>query len=129
MKLFHTAALAAITILIAGCAGQSPPRETVAPSQKTAGGFGCTISEQNTQQICLTAAGEKQENPSIAQGSLTRTRRSSYTVKMPTGEVAADAFCEIDIVHHSIVYAVLEKGPTSKEAADYLRSQGLCSDE
>jgi len=123
MKLRHAAALAGVIILSAGCGSQNSPDKTAAADD-----FGCKLSKQNAQQICVTAAKENQQNPVIAPGSETRTRRASYPVKTSTGEVAADVLCEIDIVHHSVVYADLVKGPTSKEAADYLQSQGYCSD-
>lgn len=120
-KLRHATALLTIVILIAGCASENSPN-------KTAPDFGCKISPQNAQQICRMAAMENKQDPSIAPGSETRTRRASYAVRMSTGEVAANALCEIDIVHNSVVYATLGTGPTSKEAADYLQSQGLCSE-
>jgi len=47
---------------------------------------------------------------------------------MPNGEWAATVECNINLEHGSVLYAKLVKPPQTKEAADYLRSQGDCSD-
>jgi hypothetical protein len=128
MNLRHVAALPAIAILIAGCGSQNPPNNTVAD-------LGCKVSAQTAEQICQMAANELKLNP--AQGTnpyeqnrnaITTTVSVSYPVKTLQGVTAAQAFCEINRIHYSLVYAKLVSGPATKEQADYLQSQGLCSD-
>jgi hypothetical protein len=52
----------------------------------------------------------------------------NYSVKMPRDEVAAEASCEIDAAHNSVVDAQLLHAPATNEAADYMHDQGLCSE-
>jgi len=135
MKLRHTAALAAIVVLIAGCGSQNSPDKVADVS--------CSVSAQNAEQICLMAGKDKSMNESgtagmgaegeetlvsknLQQNANTSTIRIEYSVRTPKGELAAEVLCGLN-PHRSVVYANLEKGPTSKEQADYLLSQGLCS--
>jgi hypothetical protein len=123
-------------VLMAGCGSQNS-----APDAKA--DLGCKLSDDNAKQICVTAEKENKlivsEDPAarsgdenadasrLAEQSRTSTARVAYGVKTTTGEVAAEVVCDVNARHRAIVYATLVRGPTSKEAAQYLQDQGLCS--
>jgi len=128
MKLRHAAALALVGILIAGCGSQNS-------ASKTPADFGCKISPQNALQMCLMIADDFKRNPdqfAEAQGNRSNsgmaTTRITWGLKTPRGEFASQVICDINQAHNSVVYANLLEGPKTQEQADYLQSQGLCSD-
>ena len=67
-------------------------------------------------------------DPSSLVENGTATQTVSAPIVMPNGEVAAVAACSISRRHHSVVYAVLTSGPTTKGEAEYLRSLDACAD-
>jgi hypothetical protein len=83
--------------------------------------------------VCESAAnGAAMGAMSIDSASIERngtaTQNVSAPIVMPNGEVAAVAACSISRRHHSVVYAVLTSGPTTKAEANYLRSLDACAD-
>jgi len=126
MKLRHVTALAAIVIFFIGCGSQNSPQKTAAAD------FGCKISPQNAQQMCLMAADQLRLNPDQFRTTPTyspqATTQMAWGVKTPWGEYASGVICSINTIHYSVVYAQLMSGPQTQRQADYLKSQGLCSD-
>lgn len=124
----HRALMFFIVVLLTGCASQKSPN---APAPD----FGCRVSTQNAEQMCLMFANDFRLDPShytlanISNANQPHaTTRTDWGVKTPRGEFAAQVTCEINTAHYSIVYAKLLEGPKTQEQADYLQSQGLCSD-
>ncbi len=83
--------------------------------------------------VCESAAngvtmGAMSMDPSSLVENGTATQTVSAPIVMPNGEVAAVAACSISRRHHSVVYAVLTSGPTTKGEAEYLRSLDACAD-
>ena len=110
--------------LSAGCGIYYVPKKTVSHSY-------CKLSQQDVQKICLLAAQDKKlisperkpdEQPASA------LFRFNYPVQMPSGEIAAETFCDIDAAHNAVVDAQLLRASKSSAAADYLHNQGLCSE-
>lgn len=131
MKLRPAAALAAIAILITGCGSQNSSDQN-SPNKMTAD-FGCKISPQNAQQICLVSVNEFKKDPEkyqrearAAQGH--ETIEVGGGVAMPSGEIASVVQCWVNTTTNAFVYARLLEGPKTQEQADYLKSQGYCSD-
>jgi len=145
MKLRHAAALTAIVILIAGCASQNSLENTDSTqkndsTQKTvAGGFGCNISQETALRLCNDAArmgkatqyqqSDDSPHPSIAIiSNAEHTVKIGHGIETPDRKIAAGVICEINKPHASVVYVIDVQGPHDQKEADYLRSQGLCSD-
>lgn len=85
------------------------------------------------EMVCESAGngvtiGEMSIDPSELVENGTATQNVSAPIVMPNGEVAAVAACSISRRHHSVVYAVLTSGPTTKAEADYLRSLDACAE-
>ena len=121
-----------IVVLFAGCASQKSPNAT-APD------FSCLISPQNVERMCLMAADALKLHPDQFKiteateagpfGNERRpTKRIDWGVKTPSGEYASEVNCDLNIELNSVVYARLLGGPKTKVQADYLQSQGFCSD-
>src|SRR5579863_4716043 len=90
----------------------------------------CSLSQQSAQKICMIGAQENKLLPERVQadGKSDITRfRFNYSITTPTGEIAAETFCEIDTARKSIVDAELLRVPASETAIDYLQKQELCS--
>ena len=82
---------------------------------------------------CESAAnGMKLQAISIDKGRMQQsgavTQNVTAPIVMPNGEIAAVAACEISRRHGEVVYAVLTRGPTNKDEADFLRDRGACAD-
>jgi len=88
-------------------------------------GVGTTVCESAANGVSL---GEMPIDPASMAENGVATQTITAPIVMPNGEVAAIAACAINRRHNSVVYAVLTRGPTSKEEADYLRDQGSCSE-
>jgi len=67
-----------------------------------------------------------QQDPE-ANRSRMATTRIGWAVKTPRGEIASQVLCDISQAHSSVIYANLLEGPKTQEQADYLQSQGLCT--
>jgi hypothetical protein len=88
-------------------------------------GMGAMVCESAANGVTMP---EMAVDPASMAANGVATQTISAPIVMPNGEVAAIAACAINRRHNSVVYAVLTRGPTSKDEADYLRDQGSCSD-
>jgi hypothetical protein len=88
-------------------------------------GMGAMVCESAANGVTMQ---EMAIDPASMAENGVATQTISAPIVMPNGEVAAIAACAINRRHNSVVYAVLTRGPTSKDEADYLRDQGSCSD-
>jgi hypothetical protein len=117
--------------LLASCSGQKA-------AIRDAAKFGCQITpdraQQLTEAVCIQAAkgpieqGGKHTDASMLEQNAPRTMSVSVPIEMPNGDVAAEVVCQVNTHNHSVTSAQVTKGPTTKEEADYLRSQGACAD-
>ncbi len=90
----------------------------------------CALSQQSAQKICTIGAQKNKLFPRQGQVADTPdiTRfRFNYSIRMPTGEIAAETSCDVDTAHYSILDARLLRLPASNGALDYLHQQELCS--
>lgn len=109
-------------VLDAGCGLHNSLREDPYTS--------CTLSQQSAQKICLIAAQEDKLIPlqdQVDQRPEVTRFRFNYSVKMPTGEIAAETFCEVDIAQKSVLDAELLRLPATGSAIDYLHKRDFCS--
>ena len=128
-ELNQASKLLAIAILIGGCGSQDP-------TAKTSAALGCKISQQAIVQLCMKGAERIKQKQQLDSGTDQVLGADSglasigviETVKTPQGEVAVQAGCDLDRKHDTVRFAALEKGPTTKEQADFARGEGLCSD-
>jgi hypothetical protein len=104
--------------------------------KQSAAQFGCKISPEQLQddaaRICIAASsqpitmGGMQADSRRLEQDEPPTMNVSVPLAMPNGDVAAEVLCEINMVHHSVTYVRLTRGPTTQAEADFLRSQGAC---
>src|SRR5215469_7104789 len=100
--------------------------------------FGCRMSAETANEfagrICQGAAkrpifqGEYQTDAAMLEQNSARTMNVSVPVTMPNGDIAAELLCEINSKDKSVTYTRVTRGPTTKEEADYLRTQGACAE-
>jgi hypothetical protein len=119
----------AVAVLFAACSSEKA-------ALQSAEQFGCHITPEQARQAAETACASVALGPITMNGydqdtrvemqNVPRTMSISAPLKMPNGDVAAEVACEVNTVHHSVIYAQITRGPTSKEEADYLRSLGAC---
>jgi hypothetical protein len=100
--------------------------------------FGCKVSPERAQDlvngVCVQAAasndltwnGEPVDFSKL-QG-VAPTIEVQVPIKTPEGEIAGEVACSIKTRTRSVVYAHILRGPTTQAEADYIRSQGGCSE-
>ena len=109
--------------LAAGCGIRTPPKKVTHSY--------CELSARSVQIICLNAAKEKNLIPHqnmLDEQAAPSVFKFNYTVKMPNGQIAAVAACEIDAVRDAVLDAQLLYASATSEAADYMHEQGFCSE-
>jgi hypothetical protein len=117
--------------LLSSCSGQES-------AIRAAAQFGCKVTPERAQQlteaVCIGAAtgpielNGRRTDAAMVEQNQPRTMSVSVPIEMPNGDVAAEVVCEVNTQHRTVTYAHVTRGPTTKEEADYLRSQGACAD-